>query len=150
MIVRKSMVAVVAVSIMCGAAFVAGNAYAAEKVPDATLELTGGSVAVGIGFSWAEGTLTYKGKQHKVKVEGLSVGDVGVSKSAASGKVYDLKDLAAFDGNYTAAAAGATVGGGGAASAMRNQNGVVIELLSTTQGLKFTFAASGVKMTIVK
>jgi hypothetical protein len=123
---------------------------AAEKKPDATLELKGGSVAAGIGFSWASGTLTYKGKKYEVSVDGLSVGDVGVSKSSAKGKVYGLKKLGDFDGNYSAVAAGATVGGGGAASAMRNQNGVEIELLSTTQGLKFTFAASGVNMKIKK
>jgi hypothetical protein len=40
--------------------------------------------------------------------------------------------------------------GGGGASAMRNQNGVTIEILSMTQGLEFTFAASGVSMKIKK
>ena len=131
-------------------AFLAGAvaASAAERKPDATLELTGGSVAAGIGFSWAEGVLTYKGKTYKVAVDGLSVGDVGISKTSATGKVFDLKKLSDFDGNYTAAQAGATVGGGGAASIMRNQNGVTVELFSTTKGLKFTLAASGVSMKI--
>jgi len=31
---------------------------------------------------------------------------------------------------------------------MRNQNGVEIRLVSTTQGLKFTFAAEGINMKI--
>jgi envelope integrity protein A len=129
--------------------FVVGVARAEDK-PDATLKLSGGSVAVGIGYSWGGGTLTYKGKTHDVEVTGLSVGDVGATKVEASGNVYHLNKLADFDGNYTAAAAGATVAGGASASTMKNQNGVVINLVSTTQGLKFTLAAAGVSMKVKK
>jgi len=120
----------------------------AEETPDATLKLSGGSVAAGIGFSWGGGTLTYKGKDYPVSVKGLSVGDVGATKIEASGSVYNLKKLEDFDGNYTAAAAGATVAGGASASTMKNQNGVKINLVSTTQGLKFALAAGGVDMKI--
>jgi hypothetical protein len=122
----------------------------AEDTPDATIKLHGGSVAVGIGYSWGGGTLTYKGKTYEVEVKGLSVGDVGASQVEASGSVYHLAKLSDFDGNYTAAAAGVTVAGGASASTMKNQNGVTINLVSTTQGLKFTFAAAGVDMKIKK
>jgi hypothetical protein len=33
-----------------------------EAAPDATLTFSGGSVAVGIGYSWGSGTLTYKAR----------------------------------------------------------------------------------------
>ena len=122
----------------------------AEDKPDATIKLHGGSVAIGIGYSWAGGTLTYKGKTYEVDVSGLSVGDVGVTSAEGHGDVYHLNKLSDFDGNYTAAGAGVTVAGGASASAMKNQNGVVINLISTTQGLKFTFAAAGVSMKIKK
>jgi hypothetical protein len=92
-------------------------------------------VAVGIGYSWGGGTLTYKGKTYQVEVKGLSVGDVGASQVEASGNVYHLSKRADFDGNYTTAAAGATVAGGASATTMKNQNGVTINLASTTQGL---------------
>jgi len=118
--------------------------------PDATLELSGGSVAVGIGYTWGGGTLTYRGKTYPVELSGLSIADVGASKIEASGKVYHLNKLADFDGNYTAATAGITIAGGGSATAMRNQNGVVINVLSTTQGLKFALAASGMSLKIKK
>ena len=121
---------------------------AEEKQPDATLELKEGSVAAGIGFSWGGGTLTYKGKTYPVSVEGLSVGSVGIAEATASGKVFGLKDIKSFDGNYTAVTAGLTAAGGGSASVMQNQNGVRIEMVSTTQGVKFTLAASGVKLKI--
>ena len=121
---------------------------AEEKQPDATLELKEGSVAVGVGFSWGKGTLTYKGKTYPVEVDGLTVGSVGIAQATASGKVYGLKDLKDFDGTYTAVTAGLTAAGGGSATAMHNQNGVRIDLLSTSQGVKLTLGASGVKLKI--
>jgi hypothetical protein len=144
---RMRMIAVLATVAMAG--FLTA-ARAEEKKPDARIELSGGSVAVGVGYSWAGGTLTYQGKKYEVEVKGLSVGDVGITKAEAAGDVYNLNKLSDFDGNYTAAAAGATVAGGAGASIMRNQNGVEIRLVATTQGLKFTFAAEGVSMKIKK
>ena len=123
---------------------------AEEKTPDATLKLSEGSVAAGIGFSWGGGTLTYKGKDYPIDVKGLSVGDVGATKIEASGKVYNLKGIDDFDGNYTAVGTGATVGGGGGVAAMRNQAGVSIDLVATTQGVKVAFGAAGVDLKIKK
>jgi len=125
-------------------------AQAEEQKPDATLKLSGGSVAVGLGVSWGGGTLTYQGKHYPISVTGISVGDVGVTKLEASGKVYNLKKLDDFDGNYTAAAAGATLAGGGSAVAMRNQNGVSVNLVATTQGVKLVLGGGGVDMKIKK
>ena len=124
------------------------TALAKSKAPDATLQLNQGSVAVGIGWSWGGGTLTYHGKRYPVDVDGLTVGSVGVSKATASGSVYDLKKLEDFNGTYTAVGAGATVGGGGSVATMRNQNGVRITLRSTSRGVKFTLGASGVSLNI--
>ena len=139
-----------AVAVVGLAILTSGYAGGQDKKPDATVQLSGGSVAAGVGFSWGSGTLTYKGKQYPVKVEGLSVGEVGLSRATASGKVFDLKKLEDFSGNYTAASAGATVGGGAAASIMKNQNGVVIEMTSTTQGASLKLAPSGVRLTLAK
>ena len=125
-------------------------AFAKGKKPDATLKLSAGSIAAGIGVSWGSGTLTYKGKSYPIDVKGLSVGDVGISKVEASGKVYNLKSLGDFDGNYAAVGAGAAVAGGGSVSAMRNQNGVEVDLTATTQGVKFTLGGAGVDMKIKK
>jgi hypothetical protein len=107
-------------------------------------------VAVGIGFSWGKGTLTYQGKNYPVKVEGLTVGEVGVSRATAAGKVFNLKKVADFAGTYTAASAGGTVGGGAAATVMKNQNGVVVELTSTTQGASLRLGAQGIKLTLAE
>jgi hypothetical protein len=121
---------------------------AQEKRPSGTLRLSEGSVAVGIGFSWGHGLLTYEGKEYPFSVQGLSVADVGISSATATGMVYNLTKLADFNGNYTAIAAGAAVGGGAGASTMRNQNGVVIDLLGTTEGVKFNLGVDGVRLAL--
>ena len=123
---------------------------AKEEKPDATLRLSGKSVAAGIGFSWGKGTLTYKGKDYPVSVKGLSLGKVGISGVTASGEVHNLKKLQDFDGNYTAAGAGITLAGGGTAIAMKNQNGVRVVLHATTRGVDLTIGGAGVDMAIKK
>jgi len=122
----------------------------AAETPDGTLRLSGGSVAAGVGVSWGGGTLTYKGKEYPIEVKGLSVGDVGATKIEASGSVYHLSKLEDFDGNYTAVGAGLTAAGGAGAAAMKNQNGVTVELVSTTQGVKVAAGGAGVPMRIKK
>ena len=124
------------------------SAVAKDKAPDATIKLSAGSVAAGIGVSWGSGTLTYKGKTYPIDVKGLSVGDVGVATIEASGKVYNLKNIADFNGNYTGVGAGATVAGGGSVLTMRNQNGVSVTLVATTKGVKFALGGGGVDMKV--
>ena len=128
---------------------IAGFTQAAEK-PDATIRISSGSVAVGIGWSWGNGTLTYKGKDYPISVKGLSIGKVGITGATASGEVYHLKTLKDFDGNYTAAGAGMTLAGGRSAVTMSNQNGVRVRVISTTRGVDLTLGGGGVDLKIKK
>ncbi len=127
-----------------------GLAIAQEKKVDATLTMSEGQLAFGIGFSWGKGVLTYEGKEYPFKVTGLSVVDIGITKATSAGKVYNLKKLEDFNGNYTAASAEGTVAGGAGALTMKNQNGVVIDLVSTTQGVNLKLSLEGVKITLEK
>ena len=121
------------------------TAIAKEK-PSATLRLSGKSVSAGVGWSWGHGTLNYKGKAHRFKVDGLEVGAVGASSLSATANVYHLTKLQDFNGTYTSVAAGATAGGGAEAAAMRNQNGVVIHLKATTRGVELKAGVDGLKL----
>jgi len=145
---RRMVIGLVAVGSVVS--LLVGLALAQAKKPDATVTLSEGTVALGIGFSWGKGTLAYQGKDYPVKVVGLSVGEVGVDRATAVGNVYNLKKLADFDGNYVAGGAAATIAGGAGVTAMKNQNGVVIELKSTTQGASLKLAAEGLKLSVVK
>src|SRR3970040_2861333 len=98
-----------------------GLVFAQEEKPDATLTLSRGQVAVGIGWSWGDGVLTFKGKKYPFKVGGLSVVDVGITKANAVGKVYHLKKLSDFNGTYAGAAEEGTIGGGAGISTLKDQ-----------------------------
>jgi len=125
-------------------------AMAADQGPDGTIELSGGSVAVGIGYTWGSGKLVFQGRQYQLKVTGVSIADVGASDYTATGSVYNLKKVEDIEGTYAAATAGATVAGGVSGAAMKNQHGVLIQLSATREGLQFTFAPAGIKMTLVR
>ena len=130
--------------------FLSSLAIAQDKKPDATVELSEGQVAIGIGYSWGGGTLAYQGNKYPVTVKGISVIDVGVTKATAFGKVYNLKKLEDFNGIYTSATAEGTLGGGAGATTMKNQNGVVIDLFTTTQGINLKLAPGGVQLMLKK
>ena len=102
------------------------------------------SVALGVGVSWGDGVLEYKGKKYSFTVEGLSVVDLGVSKVSAKGDVKNLKKVEDFAGTYTAAVAGGAAGGGAGVAALKNQNGVEMDLIATGQGVKLSLAGAGV------
>jgi len=105
-------------------------------------------VAVGIGYTWGDGTLIFEGKKHPISVQGLSILHVGASGYTASGTVYHLMKLSDFDGVYTAVSAGIAIAGGASATAMQNSHGVVIKMVSTHAGLNFSLGPKGVTMTL--
>ena len=142
---RRLVIALVAMGTL---APLIGGLAAAQVQPDATVELSEGSVAAGIGFSWGTGTLTYQGRKYPIKISGLSVAEVGITKATVKGKVFNLKKLEDFSGTYGAAGAGAAFAEGAGASVMRNPKGVQIELTSDTKGASLKLAVSGVQIAL--
>jgi len=124
-----------------------------QSNPDATLRLSGGSFALGVGFSWGSGTLAYKGKSYPVKVNGLSVGKVGMTDTSAYGEIFNLKHLQDFNGHYSFGAAGTrgvTIAKGKAGTLMSNQAGVIVRLSTTQKGVNVNATGGGVDMQIQK
>jgi hypothetical protein len=141
---RNAIAALFACFFLAGTGFTAADTATANDNPDATLELTGGAIAAGVGYVWGHGVLIYHGAKHKFSVSGLSIVDVGAASISASGVVYNLKNLDDLTGNYVAASAGLTIAGGGDVVILRNQHGVLIRMLATSQGLRFNLAGNGV------
>jgi len=140
----------ITVALAAFVAVLAAPLLADDKTPDATIRLEEGSVAAGVGWTWGHGTLSFGGKTYKVKVEGASVAEVGITKAVASGNVYNLKSIDDFNGVFAAAGAEGTAGKGAGVSSLRNGKGVVINLKSETQGANIKVAASGLKLTVEK
>jgi len=130
------------------ALLVANPPISSAQVPDGVIELSGGSVAAGIGYSWGSGTLIFQGKRYPLKISGIALVSVGISDYTAAGSVEGLRTAQDINGVFTSVSAGATLGGGGSIAAMRNQNGVVIHLTSTTTGLSLSLAAEGLKISL--
>ena len=123
---------------------VATNAVAAEKAkPSGKVSLESTSIAAGVGVSWGDGKLSFKGKEYPFSVEGLSLVDWGISKAQATGDVYNLTDVSKFGGTYVAAEAGLTLGGGMGGMVLRNQNGVIMHLRSISRGAQLQLGTSG-------
>ena len=141
---------VVLLTVLAMAFAVFGLALAEEKKPDATLKFSEGAVALGIGWSWGKGVLTYQGKDHSFKVKGLSVGEIGITKAEATGRVFNLKKLEDFGGTYLSASAEGTIALGAGETAMKNKKGVVIYVSPLTKGVNFKLAAEGVHFSLEK
>ena len=144
---KKIAILLLVVAVMTGFTQAASH----HSAPDATLRLSGGSFALGIGFRWGSGTLTYKGKNYPVKVNGFSVGKVGVTGSSAYGEIFNLKHLQDFNGHYDVGGAGTrgvTIAKGKAGTLMSNQAGVIVRLAATQQGLDVNVTGGGVDMQI--
>ena len=128
---------------------VATTAVAAEKVaPSAKVSIESTSIAAGIGVSWGDGKLSFKGKDYPFAIDGLSLVDWGISKASAVGDVYNLTDVSKLAGNYVAGEAGFALAGRMGGMVLRNQNGVVIHLRSVSQGAKLQLGTSGLKITM--
>ena len=114
--------------------------------PDATLTISGGVIALGIGYEWAHGTLMYQGRSIPFTVRGVSVLDVGAAKISGAGEVFHLKSLADFAGNYGGSTFGSAVAHGASLGLVKNEHGVTIRARSTVSGVRLNFSGNGMRI----
>jgi hypothetical protein len=76
--VKKIAILLLVVAVMTGFTQAASHHHSG---PDATLRLSGGSFALGIGFRWGSGTLSLQGQRLSGQGERTLVGKVGVTGS---------------------------------------------------------------------
>ena len=98
-------------------------------------------------------SLTYKGKDYffTFQASGL-LRDVkgGVIPADLSGQVFNLKELEDFNGNYKIVEPTESVGSGGTLTTIKNQNGVVVNMITATGGPKFTLGPDGMTVQLKK
>jgi len=121
---------------------------AQSPTPSGKVSIDSTSIAAGIGVSWGDGKLNFKGKDIAFSVKGLSLVDFGISKASAVGEVYNLTDVSKFAGNYVAGEAGFALAGGMGGISMRNSNGVVMILRSVSAGATLQLGPSGLDITL--
>ena len=130
------------------AAFATTAISGEARKPSGRVTMESKSVAAGIGVSWGDGKLTFKGKDYPFTIDGLSVVDWGISRVSATGDVYNLTDVSKFAGTFVAAEAGFTLAGGAGGITMRNSEGVIINLRSTSRGASLTLGPAGLSITM--
>ena len=119
-----------------------------SAAPSGTVSIQSRSIAVGVGVSWGDGRLNFKGKNYPFTVNGLSLVDFGISRANANGEVYNLTDVAKFAGTYVAAEAGLTLAGGMSGMILRNQDGVVMRIHSTSRGARLQLGTGGLTIAL--
>lgn len=113
-----------------------------------TLTMTAKGAAVGVGYTWGDGTLRYGGRTYRFTVSGVSVADIGFSTVRGRGRVYNLHRLQDFSGTYAAATGEATVVNGLGGQVLKNGNGVEIRVDNVTRGARLQGSADGIKLTL--
>jgi len=121
-------------------------ANAQSDAPSGKVSIETTSIAAGIGLSWGHGKLSFNGREYRFSIDGVTLIDFGMSKSSAVGEVYNLTNMAKFEGTYVAAEASFTLGGGMGGVALRNSNGVVMHLSSVSQGARLQLGSSGMNI----
>jgi len=135
-----------ATAVMAAAATIAAlsSAPVLAADTDGTIEFSGGTVAAGIGYRWANGTLTYQGHTYPIHLSAISIGDVGGEGFKGTATIHNLVRLEDFEGTFGGGGAGFTLGAGGEAQALKNENGVTMYVLAKSLGLDVNVSLAGI------
>ena len=115
---------------------------------DGTITLTAKAADVGVGYTWGNGVLHWRGHTYPFSVKGLDIAAVGYSSVTAHGVVHNLKHLHDFDGTYAASTGEATVNSGIQGQALVNGNGVRGAISGATKGARLSGAVNGIQLTL--
>jgi len=137
--------------LIAGTILLLSNSFSAAEEPDATIKITTRMAAPGIGLSWGDGVLIYKGQEipFTFQANGLFRNvDESITAAELSGQVFNLKNVADFAGNYQKAQEQDADSGAGSSATMKNEKGVMVNLVSTVAGRKFNLSREGLKVAL--
>ena len=145
---RRITVAIAAASLLATPAAWAQRDPGVSGPVSGTITLSAKGAAAGVGYTWGDGILTYRGHKYPFTVNGITVADVGFSTITGHGRVYHLNKVQDFSGTYAAATGEATLGNGLGGQILQNGNGVQIRIDQTTKGARLQGSADGIKLTL--
>ncbi len=106
-----------------------------------------GKAGLIMGAGGGRGVLTYRGREYRFRVTGVSLGlTVGGSISKFTGAVSYLDNVKDFAGTYTAVGLGGALAGGVGGVQLRNEKGVTLMLKGPKAGLEFSANLSGIRI----
>ena len=101
-----------------------------------------------VGIGGGSGILTFKGRQYRLSIGGVSAGTIGVSGMDLVGTATNLRTAADIAGGYSAVSAGLAVAGGAKVATLQNSNGVVLQLQGRQVGFEASLAVSGLTISL--
>jgi hypothetical protein len=101
-----------------------------------------------VGVGGGSGTLTFKGKNYRLSIGGVSAGTIGVAGVDLVGTASNLRTAADIAGTYSAVSAGIAVAGGAKAATLQNANGVVLQLRGRQVGFEASLSLSGLTISL--
>jgi hypothetical protein len=129
-----------------GILLLAHGSLAPAQVPDGTLKITRRTVSAGLGVEWGQGVLTYNGRDYPFSYRAggtFRQVDTEMTTGELSGQVFNLKNLADFNGRYQKVETDGSVTRGGSRVTMKNQNGVVVNVVSPIEGRRLDLTREG-------
>ena len=119
-----------------------------EKVLAGRVKIDSTQLAFIVSGQAGGGVLELKGKEYPFSIGGLGVGGIGVQHLSATGQVYNLKEVSQFAGTFVQIRSGITMGTGKGVLSLSNQNGVILELKSSNEGVALSSGADGMVVTM--
>ena len=138
-----SAIAVAAVLLTC-----APSLSYAQTAQTGSIRMKISKVGFIVGIGGGSGTLTFKGKQYRLEIGGVSAGTIGVATVDLVGTATNLRTAADIAGSYSAASAGLAVAGGAKVATLQNANGVVLKLQGRQVGFEASLALSGLTISL--
>lgn len=115
-----------------GAAVILTGAPSQSNADTGSVRLKVTKVGFIVGVGGGSGTLTFKGRQYRLSLSGVSAGTIGVAGADLVGTATNLRVAQDIAGTYSAASAGLAVAGGAKVVTLQNAKGVVLAIAGTT------------------
>jgi hypothetical protein len=131
-----------------GAAVILAGAPSQSNADTGTVRLKVTKVGFIVGVGGGSGTLTFKGRNYRLSVGGVSAGTIGAAGADLVGTATNLRVAQDIAGTYSAASAGLAVAGGAKVVTLQNAKGVVLQLQGRQVGFEASLSLSGLTISL--
>jgi hypothetical protein len=131
-----------------GAAVILTGAPSQSNADTGSVRLKVTKVGFIVGVGGGSGTLTFKGRNYRLSVGGVSAGTIGAAGADLVGTATNLRVAQDIAGTYSAASAGLAVAGGAKVVTLQNAKGVVLQLQGRQVGFEASLSLSGLTISL--
>ena len=89
-----------------------------------------------LGAGGGQGTVTFHGATHRLKIGGVGIGTIGIAEARLIGVAYHMHHVTDIVGTYNAVGASVAVVGGPKVARLQNGKGVILELRGAATRLR--------------